>query len=892
MDYKSTLLMPKTDFDMKANLNTKEPLIQEKWESLNIYQKRLELNKDLPVYMLHDGPPYANGNIHVGHALNKTLKDIIVRYKNFAGFKAPYIPGWDTHGLPIEVALLKTDPDVKNDSIIVKRQKCKEYALKQVENQMKQFKRIGMLSDFKQKYLTLDHNFEIAQLNTFLSMVEQGLIFKDLKPVYWSWSSKTSLAEAEIEYKDIETDCIYFSVDLDDKKFENTSLIIWTTTPWTLPSNLAVAVNPLVEYSWVKTANRNYIVATSLLETVLTKKLKLEYTVLKTFKGTELEKVLYNHPIKDIKCPIILAEYVTDTDGTGLVHNAPGFGLDDYLACKKYNINIYCPIDDSGCFDASVNDAELQGMFYTDTNPIIINRLKASNHLLLHETMVHSAACDWRTKKPVMYRATPQWFVNLEKVQDKIINTLKKDVDSPVQKNTNRMIEMIQKRSEWCISRQRVWGVPIPIIYDENNQPILDPKLIKNIINILDQKGTDYWFDSDVKEFLIEDYDKSKSYTKELNIMDVWFDSGTSHNLFKIWGYDYPCDLYLEGSDQYRGWFNSSLITGTIQNNKSPYKALLQHGFVLDEKGFKMSKSLGNVVDPLDVYNKFGSDIFRLWVANSEYMDDLNIGENILTQQAEIYRKIRNSLFKYSLSILSDFEFAVNKHDVADLANLYILDRLHEVLKTVDEAYNKYQFNVVIKTIYNFVLDLSTWYFEYIKDFIYCYKENDPIRREAQTVVYVILKNLTLALAPIMPHTTDEVYSFINSKTKKESIHLENWIQLTPFITPLNNNIKAEIAEFFNIRTTILTKLEELRNNKVIKKNNEAKIYLPKAIAHKIPNINLKAWMLVADVEVDNNIKEIKVENANYCKCERCWSYFKPEDMHDDICSTCFENIK
>lgn len=891
MDYKKTLLMPTTIFEMKANLSAKEPLLQKQWDDKSIYQKVLEKNKDKPVFLLHDGPPYANGNLHSGHALNKTLKDIIIRYRNFSGFLAPYIPGWDTHGLPIEVALLKSDPKAKTDSIVERRIKCKEYALKQVENQLSQFKRIGLLSDFKKKYLTLDHEFVIAQLNSFLNMVEQGLVFKDLKPVYWSWSSKTSLAEAEIEYKDIETDCIYFSVDLDHPNFKNTALVIWTTTPWTLPSNLAVAVNPNMEYSLVKTNNKNYIVASNLVEKVFKEKLNLSYEIISTYKGNELENLKYIHPIKKSKHPIILAEYVTNTDGTGLVHNAPGFGLDDYLACQKYGISIYCPINDLGKFDSSVDDDELNGLFYLDANPIIVERLKKDDHLLLHETMVHSAACDWRTKKPVMYRATSQWFVNLQKVQGKIIETLKNDVVSPVQRNTDRMIEMIQKRNEWCISRQRVWGVPIPVIYDANNKPLLDVKLIKNIISILDKNGLDYWFEADVKEFLTSDYDLNQKYKKEQDIMDVWFDSGTSHNLFKIWGYDYPADLYLEGSDQYRGWFNSSLIIGTIQNGRSPYKALLQHGFVLDEKGFKMSKSAGNAIIPTDIFNKFGADIFRLWVSNSEFMEDLNIGENILTQQAEIYRKIRNSLFKYSLSILNDFDYSKNKVVVNDLASRYVLKKLHELLKTVDEAYSKYQFNIVIKSIYNFVLELSSWYFEYIKDFIYCYKENDLIRREIQTTVYLILKNLTIALAPILPHTTEEVYLHLNVENKKESIHLENWVQLTPFVDDIETSLVKQIEEFFELRNSILNKLESLRNSKIIKKNNEALVKLPQKDFESVKDLELKKWLLVADVISSSNISEIEVINANYKKCERCWSYFEDSKMKDDICLTCFEKI-
>ncbi|MDE5599599.1 MAG: class I tRNA ligase family protein, partial [Ureaplasma sp.] len=508
MDYKNTLNMPSTDFEMKANLNQKEPIIQQEWLDKKIYQKVLEKNKDKTTFFLHDGPPYANGNIHVGHVLNKTLKDIIVRYKNFAGFKSEFIPGWDTHGLPIEVAMIKKDANAINDSVVLRRQKCRNYALEQVENQKNQLKRLGLLSDLEKKYLTLDHNFEIEQLITFYDMVSKGLIFDALKPVYWSWSSKTSLADAEIEYADVKSDSIYFSVELEDSEIlgPKNKLLIWTTTPWTLPSNLAVAINPNLEYCQVLIDDQKYIIAKSLVNKIA-EKINKEVIILKEFNAKEIENFKYIHPIKkDKKCPVILAEYVSADNGTGLVHNAPGFGLDDYLACKAYGINIYCPIDDDGKFTKEVDDSELENLFYIKANPIIIQRLINDNNLFLHEEIIHSAAHDWRTKKPVIYRATKQWFVNIEKVQNQIIKSLRKDVNSPHQKNTDRMIEMIQKRKEWCISRQRVWGVPLPIIYDENNNPILDLKLISNIIHILDKKGVDHWFNSDVKEYLIEPY--------------------------------------------------------------------------------------------------------------------------------------------------------------------------------------------------------------------------------------------------------------------------------------------------------------------------------------------------------------------------------------------------
>lgn len=895
MDYKQTLFMPKTGFEMKANLNTKEPVIQEEWLKKEIYQKILNKNKNKTPFILHDGPPYANGNLHIGHILNKTLKDFIVRYKNFNGFFAPYNPGWDTHGLPIEVAMLKQNPNAKNLSIIERRDICKNYALEQIKNQQKQFQRVGLLSDFSTTYYTLNHEYVIAQLNVFKEMVRQELVFQELKPVYWSWSSQTSLAEAEIEYSNSNSDSIYFTLDLLPNNLipNSTKLIIWTTTPWTLPSNLAVAVNPLFEYNIVNYNNQNYIICKDLISKLNDVFKWTNYKVIRTIKGSDLENLNYIHPIKNKHCPIICADYVSNSDGTGLVHNAPGFGLEDYIACKKYNINIYCPINEYGKFTNEVEDAELVDKFYVDTNPIIIDRLKDKNALLHHEVITHSVGFDWRTKKPIMYRATKQWFINLKNVKKEAIKSLQNDVKSPFQQNTDRMIEMIDKRDEWCISRQRVWGVPIPIIYDENNNPLLDIELIDNIIDILNKKGVNYWYSADVSEFLTPKLKISnKHYTKEKDIMDVWFDSGCSHNMLKQWNLPYPADLYLEGSDQYRGWFNSSLLIGTILNKKSPYKAILQHGFVLDENGFKMSKSKGNTVDPFSVFNKYGSDICRLWIANSEYADDLRIGDTILNQTSEIYRKIRNSLFKYSLSVIDDFDYETDRKQIISNYNIFVLNKLYYLLEQINKDYDNFQFNNIIKYIYNFVLELSNWYFEYIKDYIYCYELNNPLRREIQTTIYIILYNLMIALSPIIPHTTEEVYSHFKIKNKLDSVHLNDWYDLTKLKQYTINFDINKYNQFFKFRDLVTIELEKLRNNNLIKKNNEAIVYINQKLVSEFNDINLKSWLMVAAVKLDNNIETIKVENANFIKCPRCWGYFDNNKIKNELCENCFDVIK
>lgn len=893
MNFKDTLFIPKTDFEMKANLNTKEPNIQKQWFENEIYQKILSKNKDKPLFFLHDGPPYANGNIHVGHALNKTLKDIIVRYKNFSGFLSPFIPGWDTHGLPIELAMLKKDKNAKEMSIVDFRNKCKEYALEQIAIQTEQFKRIGLLTDFSKTYYTLNHDFEIQQLKLFLEMLKQNLIIRDLKPVFWSWSSQSALAEAEIEYADVESDSVYiaFRAYENDVIPPNSYYVIWTTTPWTIPCNLAIAVKPNAKYVLVSYKSKNYVIAHDLLEN-FANKLNIDIkslSIIKEFKGTDLENFNYEHPLLNKKLPIILADYVSLDDGTGLVHNAPGLGSDDYLACKKYNIAPFAPIDKYGKFNSDVNINELVGIFYLDANEYVLNELKQKEQLLFHQKIKHSDAHDWRTKKPIIRRATSQWFVNLKPIQSKIINSLNNDVQSKNPKAINRMIDMISKRVEWCISRQRTWGVPIPMIFDENEQPIYDIELVENIIDVLDKNGTNVWFEWPVEKFLTSKYQNGKKYYKEKDIMDVWFDSGSTHMMFKLWGYNYPADMYLEGSDQYRGWFNSSLITGVIYNDHAPYKELLQHGFTLDQNGFKMSKSLGNVINPLDVFNKYGADIFRLFVASCEYWDDQRFGDTILNQISEIYRRIRNTIFKYCLSMLEGFDYQKDITNDLEIEDKYILVKLHNLLKYIDDSYSNYNFSNVVKSINEFTLELSSWYFDIIKDPMYCDLITAKRRKRIQTVIFYILKNILIALAPIIPHTCEEVYQFSNFK-KFDSIHLEDWIQLTPFVN--NESELDNFKLFFDLKNQVYRELEIARENKLIKKSNEAKVI--------IPNNNtgfsleqLKKWLNVAEVCIDPKLNSIDVKHTNNHKCERCWNYYSSDNMsNNELCERCDFVIK
>ncbi|XQP55513.1 MAG: isoleucine--tRNA ligase [Mycoplasmoidaceae bacterium] len=893
---KNSLNMGKTGLEMKANLNVKEPKIQQSWIDGHVYEQVLEHNhKENKQWILHDGPPYANGDLHVGHALNKILKDIIVRYKNSKGFYAPFVIGWDTHGLPIEHALSKKlGKDYNQLLISEKRQKCYDFALANIAKQKEQFSKFGLFTDYDKIYMTMTKDYETRQLNLFLSMIEQKLIFQALKPVYWSWSSQTALAEAEIEYKDLEADSIYVGFNVVDGKQlleKDDQIVIWTTTPWTIPSNLAVAVNPEFEYVRVAVGSKHYVVAKQLLTTVAKAIGWNQHKIVKTFKGQDLEKVMYAHPLYNKPCPIILADYVSMDDGTGCVHNAPGFGDDDYLACKAYKIEPFCPIDKMGRFTAEVNDKELEGIFYEDANASIIERLKANGNLLKASKIVHSAAIDWRTKKPVLYRATKQWFVNINNIKKDIIKNLNA-VKFNSESNKNHMKEMIQNRSEWCISRQRVWGVPICIIYDDKEQPLLDLDLCKHIVDILSKEGTNVWFEKPVEYFLTDKY-HGKHYTKCMDTMDVWFDSGSSHMMFETLGWNKQCDLYLEGNDQYRGWFNSSIITSTIVKKCSPYKQLISHGMTVDEQGRKMSKSLGNGVDPLKVCAKYGADILRMWVANSNYVADVAISENILKQISEIYRRIRNSLFRFCLSNLADYDFAKDAKYFFGPEDLYVLNQLKTNIKKINQAYETFDFSVIVKTINAHVIELSSWYFDLIKDTLYCDEANNEKRRTIQTVLYFLLNSYLCFLAPIIPHTAFEVHGFVNKPNKAANIMLEPWVDKLPFeVEPINQEMWNMI---FKLKDLVFTKIEKTRNDKVIAKNNEADITLSFNNNLKIDPALLKKIFNVAKVTINStNDDKITVEatKTNYVKCIRCWNYYPADEVQDELCPRCAKLLK
>ncbi|MFG6182872.1 isoleucine--tRNA ligase, partial [Staphylococcus aureus] len=662
MDYKETLLMPKTDFPMRGGLPNKEPQIQEKWDAEDQYHKALEKNKGNETFILHDGPPYANGNLHMGHALNKILKDFIVRYKTMQGFYAPYVPGWDTHGLPIEQALTKKGVDRKKMSTAEFREKCKEFALEQIELQKKDFRRLGVRGDFNDPYITLKPEYEAAQIRIFGEMADKGLIYKGKKPVYWSPSSESSLAEAEIEYHDKRSASIYVAFDVKDDKGvvdSDAKFIIWTTTPWTIPSNVAITVHPELKYGQYNVDGQKYIVAEALSDAVAEAlgwdkdSIKLE----KEFSGKELEYVVAQHPFLDRKSLVINGEHVTTDAGTGCVHTAPGHGEDDYIVGQKYELPVISPIDDKGVF--TEEGGQFEGMFYDKANKAVTDLLTEKGALLKLDFITHSYPHDWRTKKPVIFRATPQWFASISKVRKDILDAIE-NTNFKVNWGKTRIYNMVRDRGEWVISRQRVWGVPLPVFYAENGDIIMTKETVNHVADLFAEHGSNIWFEREAKDLLPEGFTHPGSpngtFTKETDIMDVWFDSGSSHRgvLETRPELSFPADMYLEGSDQYRGWFNSSITTAVATRGVSPYKFLLSHGFVMDGEGKKMSKSLGNVIVPDQVVKQKGADIARLWVSSTDYLADVRISDEILKQTSDVYRKIRNTL-RFMLGNINDF---------------------------------------------------------------------------------------------------------------------------------------------------------------------------------------------------------------------------------------------
>jgi isoleucyl-tRNA synthetase len=912
MDYKDTLVMPKTKFPMRGNLPNKEPGRRQEWEENKLYEKVQERTKGRPSFILHDGPPYANGDLHIGHALNQILKDFIVRYKSMAGYYAPYVPGWDTHGLPIETALTKKKKiDRKKLSIAEFRQMCADYAMQQIDNQRTQFKQLGATGDWDNPYITLTKDYEAAQIKVFGEMAKKGYIYKGLKPVYWSPSSESALAEAEIEYHDKRSPSIYVTLEVTDGKdllAGGEKIIIWTTTPWTIPANLGISVHPDVKYAVVQTGEEKYIVARDLVDPLAEELGWKDPEVIKTFKGEEADRIIARHPFYDRDSLVMLGDHVTTDAGTGCVHTAPGHGEEDFYVAREYGLEALCPVDEKGYFTSEAPGFE--GMFYDEANKAITEKLDAIGALLKLNFIKHSYPHDWRTKKPTIFRATSQWFASIKDFRHDILDEIKRVNWYPAWGET-RLYNMVRDREDWCISRQRTWGVPIPVFYGEDNTPIITDETINHVSELFAEYGSNVWFEREAKDLLPEGFTSEHSpngkFTKENDIMDVWFDSGSSHEAV-LKGRDNlrrPADMYLEGSDQYRGWFNSSLSTAVAVTGKAPYKTILSHGFVLDGDGRKMSKSLGNVIVPNKIIKQLGSDILRLWVASVDYQADVRISDDILKQVSETYRKIRNTL-RFMLANTADFDPAQDRIAEAELEEVdrYMLHRLQKLVTEVREGYDNYDFSSVYHLIHNFCAnDLSSFYLDFAKDILYIEARDDKRRRSIQTVYHEILVTLTQLLTPFIPHTTEEVWGYISGS--------DSYVQLTdlPEAREIADfaGLEAKWNHFMAVRDDVLKALEEARNEKIIGKSLEAKITIvPKDEQTKemlthvqhVHQLFIVSGAVIADQEANAKAYrhiDVLVEKHPGEKCERCWVSSETvgeDETYPELCTRCAGIVK
>ena len=915
MKVKDTLNLGKTKFKMRGNLPVREAQWQKEWEDNDLYEQRLKLNEGKPRFDLHDGPPFANGNIHMGHSLNKISKDIIVRYKNMNGFYAPYVPGWDTHGLPVEQQLAKKGIDRKSMDRAKYRELCRQFAEEQIEKQMADFKRLGVMADWKHPYITLQPEFEAEEIRVFGKMFEKGYIYKGKKPVYWSWSSESTLAEAEVEYHDVKSPSIYIAFPVKDGKGildeKDTYFVIWTTTPWTIPSNQGITVNPQFDYSVVEVGDKRYVIGSDRLADVAEDLGWDDYKVVQHMKGSEMDRMVAKHPLYDQDSLVMNALHVTSDDGTGLVHTASGFGEDDYNVAQRYGLPVFSPMDAQGRFTEEIPDPDLVGMFYDDANKVVSEKLEKSGALLKLSFFTHSYPHDWRTKKPVIYRATTQWFASISKFRDQILDQIQKADFIPSWGKT-RLYNMIKDRGDWVISRQRAWGVPLPIFYAEDGTPIVTPETIEHIAEIFEKEGSNAWYTHTAKELLPEGFTSEHSphgeFKKETDILDVWFDSGTSWaGVMKLRdGLSFPADLYLEGSDQYRGWFNSSLITSVAVTGQAPYKQVLSQGFVLDDKGHKMSKSLGNVISPNDVIKQMGAEIIRLWVAGADTTSDVAVSQDILRQASESYRKIRNTM-RYMLANTSDFDPKENSIAYPDMAGVdqYMEVKLNHLIEDALKAYDKFDFNTVYKKVFSFISnDLSAFYLDFAKDILYIDPEDSETRRSMQTVIYDVLVKLTKLMTPILPHTMEEVWGYL--KEPEDYVQLANMPEVAHFAN--EEELLENWKDFMKLRSDVLKSLENARNDKVIGKSFEAHVTIyptkeTRELLDKL-NANVRQILIVSELTISDDQAPadaeqfvsgaIVVEHAagEVCpRCRRTTTDVGSDSRFPELCARCAEIV-
>ena len=919
-DYNKTLNLPKTDFPMRAGLPQSEPVTLKRWQDNNAYEKLMELNEGKPLYVLHDGPPYANGDIHLGHAMNKTLKDIIVRYKNMTGFKSPYVPGWDTHGLPTELKARKKAGVSNSDAIsdVELRKICREFAMTYVDNQREQFKRLGGIGEWDNPYITLTHDFEAKQIEIFAEMADKGYIYRGLKPVYWCPDCQTALAEAEIEYAEDPCHSIYVKFRVTDDlgklaamgaDIKNTYFVIWTTTTWTLPANVAICVGPRYNYSLIKCDGEYYVMAEELYAAAMEAAGKDNYEVIGTIKGSELEYMKTAHPFIDRTSLVIVGDHVTLESGTGCVHTAPGHGVDDYNVCRNYEeLPMVVPVDAQGRLTEEAG--MFAGLLTEDANKPIAEYLEKTGALFALKKIIHQYPHCWRCKKPVLFRATKQWFCSVDDIKEDAVNEIKKIEWVPAW-GEDRITSMIRERKDWCISRQRKWGVPIPIFFCKDcGEPVLDKTVMLHISELFGKYGSDVWYEKDASELIPEGLVcpkcGCKEFDKEKDIMDVWFDSGVSHAaVCQMRPYlKHPADLYLEGADQYRGWFQSSLLTSVAVMGKAPYKSVVTHGWVVDMEKKKMSKSAGNGVTPAEIINKYGADILRLWVASSDYHADVRISNEILAQLSEAYRKIRNTA-RYILGNISDFDPDKDRVSQDKLMPIdkWALMKLDELNKKVRHGYDTYDFHIVYQAIHNFcVVDMSNFYFDVLKDRLYTERADGEERRAAQTAIYTILDAMTRLISPVLVFTADEIWQYMphDSSANPENVLFNDMPGLTGI--EFDESFTSMWDRIHETRDTVKKALEVEIKGKKLRSSLEAKVTLKCGGEQydflKSVEQELAAAFIVSAVEIvksENEALEVEITAAEGEKCERCWIFSNTvgkSSSHPTLCSRCASVIE
>lgn len=934
VEYKETLNLPQTTLEMRANATRKEPETQKFWEGIKVYEKNLAQRDKSNSFVLHDGPPYLSSEkIHVGTALNKILKDILIKYKSMSGFYSPYVPGYDGHGLPIENAVVKNIKGGREALTPAElRAKCRDFAHKNLKGQESEFKRLGVWGDWEHPYLTINPEFEAEQVRVFGEMYKKGYIEKGLKPVYWCASCETALAEAEVEYADHTSTSIYVRFKFDDEGVnkikqlvnipnDNVYAVIWTTTPWTIPSNMAISMHPRFEYTLfgVNGTDDVYVVAQELLghflEGVSWK--EKDINVIGTVKGADLELLNTKHPLYERKSPIILGEHVTLDAGTGSVHTAPGHGLEDYEVGNRYNIEVFSPLDSKGCWTEIVGDKDLEGVPYYKGNKIVIEKLQNCGALLAAADINHSYPHCWRCKNPVIYRATPQWFVKVDKFRAETLDAIKGVKWIPASGEA-RISNMVEGRSDWCISRQRAWGVPIPVFYCEDcGEVIVSDETIENVAKIFEKESSDAWVKRTAEELLPEGFVcpkcGKKHIRKEKDIMDVWFDSGVTWRAVVEKRSDElghtPVDMYLEGSDQHRGWFQSSLLTSMAVQGKAPYKSVLTHGFVFGEDGRKMSKSLGNYIRPDDIIKNYGADILRLWAASVDYRNDTKIGDNIIKQLAEIFKKTRNTA-RFLLGNIFDFNPQKDyvKYEELKPIDKFALHKLNKVVEEVTVAFDNYEFYKYFQCLQNFAaVDLSSFYLDIVKDRLYTAGKKSLSRRACQTVLYETLQVLVRILTPVMPHQAEDIWQNTPEIQRGglESILLANW----PVVNKEWNNpqLEEDFAKILKTREVVTRAIEPLRADKKIGSSLEVGVYVKsgdadvlKANAKELADIFITSQAYVSDSAPEGVLNEytengitVWVVNAEGEKCERCWKYRKLGEHagHETICSDCYSAV-